>query len=67
MVSLLFVFWMFIILFGVIGANRGWAKELLVVCSVILALAFIVLIERYIPPVRNLAATALNPPSDASP
>ena len=40
MVTLNFLFWMFVILFGVIGAMRGWAKELLVTFSAILALAF---------------------------
>ncbi|MFH2103529.1 MAG: hypothetical protein ABIJ39_09285 [Chloroflexota bacterium] len=53
MVSLSFVFWMYIVLFGVIGAMRGWAKELLVSFSVILALTFITLIEQYVPFVRD--------------
>ena len=38
MISILSAFWMFVILFGLIGAMRGWAKELLVVFSVVLAL-----------------------------
>lgn len=45
MISLAAVFIMFVILFGFIGAARGWAKEILVVASVILALAAITLIE----------------------
>jgi uncharacterized membrane protein required for colicin V production len=49
MVTLNFLFWFLIILFGFIGAMRGWAKELLVTFSVILALAFINLLEKYIP------------------
>lgn len=49
MVSLTFTFWMFVILFGLIGMMRGWAKELLVVFSVILALAFNTLLRRYVP------------------
>ena len=36
---------MFLLLFGLIGSVRGWAKELLVVFSVILALAAISLAE----------------------
>jgi uncharacterized membrane protein required for colicin V production len=56
MISLVFTFWMFVILFGVIGMMRGWAKELLVVFSVVLALAFIRLMERYIPVVNTLPA-----------
>ena len=30
MVSLVVVFWMYVILFAIIGAMRGWARELLV-------------------------------------
>jgi uncharacterized membrane protein required for colicin V production len=54
MVSLSFVFWMYVILFGVIGGMRGWAKELLVTFSVILALSFTTLIEHYVPFVRDV-------------
>jgi uncharacterized membrane protein required for colicin V production len=50
MVSLTFMFWLFVILFGVIGTMRGWAKELLVSFSLILALAFNKLLERYVMP-----------------
>jgi uncharacterized membrane protein required for colicin V production len=53
MVSLSFVFWMFVILFGIIGGMRGWAKELLVTFSVILALTFTTLLEHYVPFVRD--------------
>ena len=48
MVSLVFVFWMFVVLFGIIGGMRGWAKELLVTFSVILALTFITLLMNYV-------------------
>ncbi len=54
MISLVFTFWMFVVLFGIIGLMRGWAKELLVVFSVILALAFNRLLERYVPVVNTL-------------
>jgi uncharacterized membrane protein required for colicin V production len=53
MVSLNFVFWMYVVLFGVIGAMRGWARELLVSFAVILALTFISLIEHYVPFIRD--------------
>ncbi|MBN2387219.1 MAG: CvpA family protein [Anaerolineales bacterium] len=53
MISLNFVFWMYVVLFGVIGAMRGWARELLVSFSVILALTFTNLIERYVSFVRD--------------
>ena len=54
MVNLIYIFWMYVILFAVIGAMRGWAKELLVSFSVILALALNHLLRRYIPMIMNL-------------
>jgi uncharacterized membrane protein required for colicin V production len=54
MVSLSFVFWMYVVLFGIIGGMRGWAKELLVTFSVILALTFTTLLEHYVPFVRDV-------------
>ena len=45
MIAMVTVFAMFLIMFGMIGAVRGWAKELLIVFSVILALAAITLVE----------------------
>ena len=48
MVSLTFIFWMYVVLFAVIGAMRGWAKELLVTFSVILALFVLAVLERYV-------------------
>ena len=54
MMSLVYVFWMYVILFGVIGLLRGWAKELLVVFSVILALALNHVLRKYIPIVEQL-------------
>jgi hypothetical protein len=57
MVSLVVVFWMYVILFAIIGAMRGWARELLVAFSVILALFIISVLETFIPFVgRTLAA-----------
>ncbi len=49
MIALVAVFWMFVAVFGLIGVMRGWAKELLVIFSVVLALAFIVVMENLIP------------------
>jgi uncharacterized membrane protein required for colicin V production len=54
MMSIVYVFWMYIILFAVIGAMRGWAKELLVSFSVILALTTNHVLRRYIPLVEAL-------------
>jgi Colicin V production protein len=54
MMSIVYIFWMYVILFGIIGAMRGWVKELLVAFSVITALAVNLLLEKYIPLVRDL-------------
>ncbi len=47
MISILAAFWMFIILFGLIGAMRGWAKELLVIFSIVLGLFLIYVLETF--------------------
>ncbi len=52
--SLVYVFWMYVVLFAIIGAIRGWVKELLVAFSVILALALNHLLRKYIPIVSDL-------------
>lgn len=49
MVSFTVLFWLFLILFAIIGAMRGWAKEILVTFSVLLAIFIIVLMETYLP------------------
>ena len=49
MMSILSAFWLFVILFGLIGAMRGWAKELLVIFSVVLALFLIYVLESFTP------------------
>lgn len=54
MMSIVYIFWMYVLLFAVIGAMRGWAKELLVAFSVITSLAVNLLLEKYIPLVRDL-------------
>jgi hypothetical protein len=48
---------MYVFLFGVIGAMRGWAKELMVIFSVVTSLAVNLLLEKYIPLVRDLDKT----------
>jgi hypothetical protein len=52
--SIVYLFWMYVILFAVIGAMRGWAKELLVSFSVITALAVNHLLRTYLPLVKEL-------------
>ncbi|RJP50251.1 MAG: hypothetical protein C4557_09990 [Anaerolineaceae bacterium] len=54
MMSIVYIFWMYVLLFAVIGAMRGWAKELLVAFSLVTALAVNLLLEKYIPLVRDL-------------
>ena len=61
MMSLAVVFWMYVILFAIIGGMRGWAKEILVSFSVILALAFIALLEHYVPFVRDVLLPQQSP------
>ncbi len=56
MVSLIVVFWMYVILFAIIGAMRGWARELLVSFSVVLALFIVAVIERFVPFVQTTLA-----------
>jgi hypothetical protein len=54
MISVVYVFWMYVVMFAAIGMMRGWAKELLVSFSVILALTTNHVLRRYIPMVRDL-------------
>jgi len=56
MVSLIIIFWMYVILFSIIGGIRGWAKELMVSFSVILALTFTTLLSNYVPFIRDVLA-----------
>ena len=60
MISIVYLFWMYVILFAIVGGMRGWAKELLVSFSVILALGLNHLIRRYIPLAQNLAETDMS-------
>jgi lysylphosphatidylglycerol synthetase-like protein (DUF2156 family) len=57
MVYLNFIFYCFVILFAVIGAMRGWAKEMLVTASAVLALFIITVLETYIKGISETFAT----------
>jgi uncharacterized membrane protein required for colicin V production len=57
MMSVVYIFWMYVVLFALVGWMRGWAKELLVSFSVILALALNHVLRRYIPLAQNLPET----------
>ena len=54
MISLVFAFYIFVILFAIIGSMRGWGKEVLVSFSVVLALGFIAVIEDLLPYTNDL-------------
>lgn len=60
MISIIYVFWMFVILFAVIGLLRGWAKELLVSFSVVVALTLNFLLRRFAPIVSTLPDTEVS-------
>ena len=47
MISLHVFFWFMVILFGIIGSMRGWAKELLVFFSAVLGLFVITVLNRF--------------------
>jgi uncharacterized membrane protein required for colicin V production len=57
MISLIVLFGMFVVLFAVIGAMRGWAKELLVTSAIVLGLFLNAILETYIEPYRTALAT----------
>jgi uncharacterized membrane protein required for colicin V production len=65
MMSIIYLFWMYVLLFAIIGAMRGWAKELMVSFSVVTALAVNMLLEKYIPLVRDLVRPGEQPTQDA--
>jgi uncharacterized membrane protein required for colicin V production len=54
MMSLSAVFWLFLVVFAIIGGFRGWAKEILVAFSIVTALAIDTMLIRFFPPVGNL-------------
>lgn len=57
MINVIFVFWMYVVLFAVIGFLRGWAKELLVGFAAIVAVALNFLLKTYAPVVKSLPDT----------
>jgi hypothetical protein len=54
MIAMVIVFYMFLAIFAVIGSMRGWAKELLVIFSIIVALALIWILENLMPVVSTV-------------
>ncbi len=53
MMSLSTVFWMLLIVLGIIGGSRGWAREILVLFSLILAMCITSLIQQFLPEVES--------------
>jgi uncharacterized membrane protein required for colicin V production len=53
MIGLHVLFYIFVMLFALVGLTRGWAKELLVSFSVILAMFMITVLERFVPFIRD--------------
>lgn len=54
MMSLAAVFWLFVIMFSIIGGFRGWAKEILVSFAMLLAIAIDVVLTTYVDAVKTL-------------
>jgi hypothetical protein len=54
MMSLSTVFWMLLIITGIIGGSRGWAREILVLFSLILAMCITSLIQQFLPQVEAM-------------
>lgn len=53
MMSLSTVFWMLLIIMGIIGASRGWAREILVLFSLILAMCITALVQQFLPAIEG--------------
>jgi uncharacterized membrane protein required for colicin V production len=62
MVYLTYIFFVFVIIFAIIGAMRGWAKEMMVTFSAVLAFFIITVLETY---VRALTQSFATPGSTA--
>jgi uncharacterized membrane protein required for colicin V production len=60
MVSLVALFGLLVFMFAIVGAIRGWAKELLVTSAIILALFILQILDKYVDPYRT--SLMLQPP-----
>jgi hypothetical protein len=58
MISIHVLLVVFICMFAFLGATRGWAKELLVTFSAVLALFILNILESYIPSFTNVMSTS---------
>lgn len=57
MITLNVFFWLMIIITSTIGSMRGWAKELMVTFSVIVALFILEVLAEFVPPARPFLTT----------
>lgn len=57
MMPLTAVFGMLVILFGILGGFRGWAKEMLVLFSMVLALFLLYILQTYVPGLTDILNT----------
>ncbi len=60
MISMVVVFYIFLLVFAVMGSMRGWARELMVIFSTILAMAFISVLENLMPGAREILKSNAN-------
>lgn len=58
MISLNVLLFIFVALFAIIGAMRGWAKELLVTFSIILAMFIMSILESFVPFFKDTLSTS---------
>ena len=54
MMPLSTVLWGFVLIFGLMGALRGWSKEILVLFSIIVALSMRLIFSTYVPFIKDI-------------
>jgi len=54
MMPLSTVLWGFVLVFGLMGALRGWAKEILVLFSIVVALSIRLIFSQYVPFIKDV-------------
>ncbi len=52
--NVLFLFGLYLLMFALIGLMRGWARELLLTFAMVISLALLHLMDKYIPIINNL-------------
>lgn len=57
MMSISVAFWLFVVTFAIIGATRGWVKELMVMFSTILAIFLVNVLNNFTPIFNVLAGS----------